>query len=301
MKESPMKRLKTLAILCVFGALANCAKADIVAAQELPNGRVIVNDPAAYIGSEQNHVKTPWMIVSPDAMKGFANDFATNAISVVSEDGTNFYAHIETIRVVDGSYEWDRTKVIHFTVDKNGIPSKTGEVISTEESDEPNNFKWMKNRKLIGVKDGYLYFAPIPGASTNTAYLLYNPQQNKTKSLLGNDFRTSYQNDSGFYIVRYISAKNILLTKQKTINDGVVNETKAYLNASEDTNMALTVTGDDFYVGAGENVGNVRIGNMNDHSFNATPIASNASRTYFWVIQQWRRSVCHHQGNECLL
>ena len=84
-----MKKLSII-LMCAFAAMANCGKADIVSAQELPNGRIIVNDPTAVIGSGEEQVKTPWMIVSPDGTRGFANDFTTNAISLVSEDGTNF-------------------------------------------------------------------------------------------------------------------------------------------------------------------------------------------------------------------
>ena len=73
--------------MCALAALANLGKADIISAQELPNGRIIVNnDPNAALGSGEKQVKIPWMIVSPDGRSGFANDFTTNAISLVSED-----------------------------------------------------------------------------------------------------------------------------------------------------------------------------------------------------------------------
>ncbi len=128
--------------------------ADIVSAQEYRDDfqnlkTVLVNNPTATIAQK----KTPWIFVRPDGKSGFANDFTTNAISVVSdEDGINFYAHVE-------GENGDRTKVIHFTVDENGIPSKHGDVIDTTASGEENNAEEMKKRKLIGANyDGYLYF-----------------------------------------------------------------------------------------------------------------------------------------------
>ena len=108
-------------------------KADIVSAQECCDDfenlkTVLVNNPTATIAQK----KTPWIFVRPDGKSGFANDFTTNAISVVSEDGVNYYAHVE-------GENGDRTKVIHFTVDENGIPSKHGDVIETTVSGEENN------------------------------------------------------------------------------------------------------------------------------------------------------------------
>jgi len=154
-------------LLCALAALANCAKADIVAAQEHldENGNIksiTVNDPNAQIGT----VKTPWMFVRPDGKSGFANDFTTNAISVISKDGVNYYAHVE-------GENGDRTKVIHFTIDKNGIPSKHGDVIDTTESGEINNAEAMKNRKLVGVTGGTLCFYPTESYGTA---LIYNPE-----------------------------------------------------------------------------------------------------------------------------
>ena len=122
---------RSLMVMCALAALTHCAKTEIVSAQEEFNkgsGRhlkgIVVNDPTAKIGSAEKHIKTPWMIVSPDGKKGFANEFTTNAISVVTGDGVNYYAHQQ-------DENSDRTKVIHFTVDENGIPSRTGEVIDT--------------------------------------------------------------------------------------------------------------------------------------------------------------------------
>lgn len=154
-------------LLFALAALANCAKADIVAAQEHldENGNIksiTVNDPNAQIGT----VKTPWMFVRPDGKSGFANDFTTNAISVVSEDGETYYAHVK-------GQDNDRTKVIKFTIDKNGIPSKIGTPIDTTESREVNNAEAMKNRKLVGVTDGTLCFYPTESYGTA---LIYNPE-----------------------------------------------------------------------------------------------------------------------------
>lgn len=154
-------------LLCALAALANCAKADIVAAQEHldENGNIksiTVNDPNAQIGT----VKTPWMFVRPDGKSGFANDFTTNAISVVSEDGTNYYAHVE-------NQYGDRTKVIHFTIDENGIPSKHGDVINLVGI---GGAPWeMDNRKLVGVSQGYLCFYPTEGYGRS---FIYNPKIN---------------------------------------------------------------------------------------------------------------------------
>ena len=139
----------------------------IVSAQEQIDGDgnitgIVVNNPTATIGS----VKTPWMIVRPDGESGFANDFTTNAIAVVSEDGTNYYAHVE-------GENGDRTKVIQFTVNESGIPSKHGDVIDTTNSGEDNNAEEMKKRKLISVKDRYLHFFPVDEAGSS---LSYNPE-----------------------------------------------------------------------------------------------------------------------------
>ena len=164
---------RSLMVMCALAAMTHCAKSEIVAAQEQPgNGRIVVNDPTAQIGTAEKHVKTPWMIVSPDGKRGFANDFTTNAISVVSEDGINYYAHQE-------DENGDRTKVIHFTVDENGIPSRTGDVIDTTNSGETNNAENMKKRKLIGVKNGYLYFYPFDEYFTS---LIYNPETSNVVS-----------------------------------------------------------------------------------------------------------------------
>ena len=93
-----MKHYKSLISMCVFAALVNCGKSEVTAARELPIGRILVEDPTAVIGNGEKHVKTPYMIVAPDARSGFANDFTTNAISIasiVTEDCTNYYAHIQ--------------------------------------------------------------------------------------------------------------------------------------------------------------------------------------------------------------
>ena len=149
-----------------IGSLA--LKADIVSAQEYlgagPYGEdisaILVNNPTSAIGS----VKTPWMFVRPDGESGFANDFTTNAISVVSRDGINYYAHVE-------GENGDRTKVIHFTIDENGIPSKHGDVIDTTTSGEENNAEKMKKRKLIGISDrGGLCFYPTDQYATPLIY-----------------------------------------------------------------------------------------------------------------------------------
>ena len=156
----------SLVSMCALAALANYAKADIVSAQEHFDEErnmksIVVNNPTASIGS----VKTPWMFVKPDGNSGFANDFTTNAISVVSEDGINYYAHVDN--------NGDRTKVIHFTLDKNGIPSKHGDIIDTANSGEENNVEAMKNRKLVGVTLGCLCFYPTEDYGTS---LIYNPK-----------------------------------------------------------------------------------------------------------------------------
>lgn len=157
------RTIQCIAFLCALAGLTNCAKADIVSAQECLNDNnempVVIHNPTAQIGNK----KTPWMIVRPDGQSGFANDFTTNAISVVSEDGVNYYAHVE-------GENGDRTKVIHFTIDKNGLPSKNGDIIDTTNSGEENNFEAMKNRKLIGVRDGRLFFYPVGQYGTALRY-----------------------------------------------------------------------------------------------------------------------------------
>ena len=151
--------------MCTLAALANCAKADIVSAQEHRDAEgniksIVVNNPTAQIGT----VKTPWMFVRPDGKSGFANDFTTNAISVVSEDGTNYYAHVE-------GPNGDRTKVIHFTV-KDGIPSRQGDLIDMA-GEYGASAEEMANRKLVGVAQGYLCFYPTDGYGVAW---IYNPQ-----------------------------------------------------------------------------------------------------------------------------
>ena len=154
---------RSLISMCAFATLANCAKADIEYAQEHQGtGRVVVHDPEATIGRGNELFK--WTIVSPDGTKGFGNDFMTNALSVVTEDGTNYYAHVQ------GANN-DRTKVIHFTVNKDGIPNKHADVIDTTITapSETNTMENMKNRTLVGITEGYLYFL-----YPNDALLKYN-------------------------------------------------------------------------------------------------------------------------------
>lgn len=144
--------------MCAFAALANCAKADIDFAQEQLDfdgnlKGIVVHNPTAVIGQDEKQVKTPWMIVRPDGESGFANDFTTNAIAVVSEDGTNYYAHVE-------DENGDRTKVIHFTVNESGIPSKHGDLIDLLNTEE-TTIEDMKDKKLVGIAGGCLYFYPI--------------------------------------------------------------------------------------------------------------------------------------------
>lgn len=161
------------ALVCAFAALANCGRSEVISAQaqfsdDLYDRNlkgIVVHDPSAIIGNEEKHVKIPWMIVSPDAKKGFTNGFTTNAISVVSDDGVNYYAHQQ-------DENGGRTNVIHFIVNKDGIPSRSGEVIDTTKSGEVNNAENMKKRKLIGVNRGTLYFYPCEDYGTS---LVYNP------------------------------------------------------------------------------------------------------------------------------
>ena len=162
------KQFISSAFVVAFSFLSS--KADIDSAQEQYDAEwnlrgIVIHNPTAAIDEGEKQVKTPWMIMTPDGKSAFANDFTTNAISVVSEDGTNYYAHLE-------GEDGDRTKVIHFTVNENGIPSKNGDVIDTTESGEEYNAEKMKIRKLIGVNDGYLYFYPFGQFGTS---LIYNP------------------------------------------------------------------------------------------------------------------------------
>ena len=170
--------LKPLLASCGFFAWTESADADIVSTQEQPgHGHVLVNNPTAVIGHGEKQVKTPWMFMTADGKAAFANDFTTNAISVVTQDGTNYYAHIQA---EDG----DRTQVIHFTVNEHGIPGKFGDVINTVDSGEKNNATKMEKRKLMAVKDGYLYFFPTDEYATS---LIYNPQTNDIKREYGVD------------------------------------------------------------------------------------------------------------------
>lgn len=143
---------RSLVSMCTFAALANCAKADIEHAQEHQGtGRVVVHDPDATIGCGDERFK--WMIVSPDGTKGFGNNFMTNALSVVTEDGSNYYAHVQ-------DENNDRTRVIHFTVNKGGIPNKHGDMIDTTAtaSSETNTVENMQNSTLVGSVTDICFF-----------------------------------------------------------------------------------------------------------------------------------------------
>lgn len=162
------KQFISSAFVVAFSFLSSKADIDLAQEQYDAEGNLrgtVIHNPTAAIGEGEKQVKTPWLIMTPDGKSAFANDFTTNAISVVSEDGTNYYAHIE-------DENGGRTNVIHFTVNERGIPSKNGDVIDTTESGEENNAEKMKIRKLIGVKDGYLYFYPFGQFGTS---LIYNP------------------------------------------------------------------------------------------------------------------------------
>lgn len=195
--------------MCALAALANLGKADIISAQELPNGRIIVNnDPNAALGSGEKQVKIPWMIVSPDGTRGFANDFTTNAISLVSEDGTNFFAHVETKK----NNKPDRTKVIQFTVNKDGIPSKRGERYDTEEWDAEDD--WGRNinmrfKKLFGVENGVLYFLDPKNTNHPVFYDLLN---NKGGEMVADapPFTASCKNGTNLYLLALRNGKSIL-------------------------------------------------------------------------------------------
>ena len=196
-----MKKYKSLISMCAFAALTNCAKADIESVQEHQGtGRIVVHDPDAEIGRGNELFK--WMIVSPDGGKAFANDFTTNAISVVTEDGTNYYAHVQ-------GENNDRTKVIHFTVDKNGFPSSYGDVIDTTLSGEEDNQEKMKNRRLVGVRNGSLLFSSDNGEGTylnyriQTGEAVFGEEQEKCLAIC--------QDDSNFYVlVRRYNVENPL-------------------------------------------------------------------------------------------
>lgn len=284
-RRKRMKNYKSLISVCIFAALANCGKSEVTAARELPNGRILVEDPTAVIGNGEKHVKTPYMIVAPDARSGFANDFTTNAISVVTEDCVNYYAHIQ-------GENQDRTKVIHFTVDKNGIPSKTGEIIDTVYSGEESNALKMKNRTLIGVKDDFLFFF---ASDEYDSCFIYNPKigtwriqtiQNQYTGLrepekirnLG-----SYQNETDQYIL-YNSISMNSLGETHTNNYCCMLQNygaleKRYITKKPiNTNTFFTVINDEeqsdgfrdgtFY--SGDSTGNIREG----FSTTSTPIVT---------------------------
>lgn len=172
---------RALVFMFAICALASCAKSEIISAQEQFDSNpdsmfgvkgILVHNPSAVIGNAEKHFKTPWMIVSPDAQKGFANGFTSNAVSVVSEDGVNYYAHQQ-------DENGGRTNVIHFTVNEDGIPSQHGDVIDTTKSGEENNAEKMRKRKLVGVNRGTLYFYPCEEYGTS---LGYNPENGRVFS-----------------------------------------------------------------------------------------------------------------------
>ena len=195
--------------MCALAGLANCAKADNVSAQEhfdaAGNMRsIVVNNPTAQIGT----VKTPWMFVRPDGKSGFANNFTTNAISVVSENGIEYYAHVE-------GENGDRTKVIKFTIDRNtGIPSTHGDIIDTTTLGEEGSVAKMANRKLVGVAGhGTLCFYPTEDYGTS---LIYNPQLNavftdEIENLVGfvtQKHLASYQDEDAVYVLCNVKCEN---------------------------------------------------------------------------------------------
>lgn len=187
---------KSLISMCAFAALANCAKADIEYAREHQGtGRVVVHDPDAAVGRGDERFK--WTIVSPDGSKGFGNDFMTNALSVVTEDGTNYYAHVQ-------GENNDRTKVIHFTVNKDGIPNKQCDVIDTTvttTSAETNTVAKMQNKKLMGVRNGYLYFYSTDNFTYSSTYFPAGSQKKyKEHKILGKCLDV-YQDDYAVYFL----------------------------------------------------------------------------------------------------
>ena len=262
-------RARCFCISCALAAMTRCAKSDIVSAQEYlgagPYGRdmsaILVNNPTAQIGQK----KTPWMFIRPDGKSGFANDFTTNALSVVSEDDVNFYAHVED---KDG----DRTKVIHFTIDENGIPSRQGDVIDTTASGEENNAEEMKKRKLIGVQDGYLCFYPTDQYGTS---LIYNPQRGDRKSETVRNEQTgedepaiqkclaSCQRSNGVHLlcnVKYTDSDGERKTKtvESDVNEiGEIVYYRVFSSPVSDKNMVMSYSGNRCYLGDSE--GNVAL------------------------------------------
>ena len=230
---------KALAFALLFTAcfLAISARPDIKEIRETPTGHMMVEDPNAAIGPQN----TPWVLLAPDGTRAFANCFTTNAISLASEDGTNFYAHIET----EGENGVDRTKVIHFTA-KAGVPSGQGEVIDTEDSDEEDNFENMKTRTLIGVKNGYLMFSN-GGKDGLGRFFSYNPQTGDMKTEeTPSQYSTLYQKGSDLYTLQETKTKYL---RKKTIKKALTNglmeamgETSTSM--SEATSGAMTVMGD---------------------------------------------------------
>lgn len=98
------------AMLCVGAQNTETRMGKITGVESTPTGGMIVQKSDAQIGS----VKTPWMFVRKDGNSGFSNDFTTNSTEVVTDEtGTNVCAHAA-----------GESKILHFTLDEHGIPSK---------------------------------------------------------------------------------------------------------------------------------------------------------------------------------
>lgn len=181
---------------------------------------ILVHNPSAVIGNAEKHFKTPWMIVSPDAQKGFANGFTSNAVSVVSEDGVNYYAHQQ-------DENGGRTNVIHFTVNEDGIPSQHGDVIDTTKSGEENNAEKMRKRKLVGVNRGTLYFYPCEEYGTS---LGYNPENGRVFSdMVINKYTHEYELEQQKFLAVHNTGYtlNILVNAKYTDSYGEI-QTKTH-------------------------------------------------------------------------
>ena len=248
---------RSLISMCALAGLANCAKADIVSAQEQRDGEgniksIVVNNPTASIGSKA----TPWMFVRPDGKSGFANDFTTNAISVVSEDGTNYYAHVE-------DQNGDRTKVIHFTVNKDGIPNTHGDIIDMADVDEGMACE-MANRKLVGVANGHLCFYPTERYGVAWIYDQQYGNYYDEPSLDGSRFKErclAYcQDGSNVYVLcnfRYTTPNNEMKTATKIRkitgdpNSMVVN-VENFLDPLSDEKRVMVIDRGRCYIGDSE-------------------------------------------------
>ena len=252
--------------MCALAGLTNCANADNVSAQEhfdaAGNMRsIVVNNPTAQIGT----VKTPWMFVRPDGRSGFANNFTTNALSVVSENGIDYYAHVE-------GENGDRTKVIKFTIDGNtGIPSTHGDIIDTTTLGEEGSATKMENRKLVGVARGTLCFYPTEEYGTS---LIYNPQLNKVFSdevvdifaVPGSVTRkclASYQNENTLYVLCNIKYKDFegetqTITRLRKINMDKISSEMDFYPTFSDANRVMAYR-DPRQCFTGDSDGNVTI------------------------------------------